>query len=255
MRFRCLLLFLAFNLPVGAAPLFAALGDAPRCLLPPAAQETTELAIFNPPIPLLSPALPSYNFEERDYLIRTLVFEATGEPEEGKAAVAHVILNRKKLGKWGDNVKDVVTRPWQFEPWMTRRTEIENLSESDPRYRMAARVADAVLAGQKPDPTAGATHFLNPTIVRQRRGGSLPSWARGEGQPIGRHTFYSPDEDGAVPHQAALSAELAAKSSLMPSEASAVDRGDHVDGTCRQDAVTATSPTLPAYNILQTGAR
>ena len=48
--------------------------------------------------------------------------------------------------------------------------------------------------GQVPDPTGGATHFLNPTIVRERRGGSLPSWAQGEGQPIGNHTFYRPDE-------------------------------------------------------------
>jgi spore germination cell wall hydrolase CwlJ-like protein len=34
----------------------------------------------------------------------------TGQmPEEGKAAVAHVILNRMRSGKWGDNIKDVVT--------------------------------------------------------------------------------------------------------------------------------------------------
>ena len=45
-----------------------------------------------------------------------------------------------------------------------------------------------------PDPTAGATHFLNPAVVRQRRGGSLPSWERSEGQPIGRHAFYKPNE-------------------------------------------------------------
>ena len=49
--------------------------------------------------------------EERDYLIRTIAFEASGEPEEGKAAVAHVILNRKMSGRWGDNIKDVVLIP------------------------------------------------------------------------------------------------------------------------------------------------
>ena len=104
---------------------------------------------------------------------------------------------RTKSGRWGDTIKDVVTRPWQFEPWMTRRKEIGRLSPNDPRYQDAARIADAVLSGQMPDPTAGATHFLNPTIVRQRRGGSLPSWAQGEGQPIGQHTFYAPN--GGVP--------------------------------------------------------
>jgi spore germination cell wall hydrolase CwlJ-like protein len=105
--------------------------------------------------------------------------------------VAYVVLNRKKSGRWGDNIKAVVTSPGQFEPWMTRRTAIEGLSPDDPRYQGAAIIADAVLTGQTPDPTAGATHFLNPVIVRVRRGGSLPSWASGKGQPIGRHVFYS----------------------------------------------------------------
>ena len=127
----------------------------------------------------------------RDYLIRTIAFEAGGETEVGKAAVAHVVLNRKMIGRWGDNIKDVVTYPWQFEPWMTRRDEIEKLSSQDHRYQDAAQIADAVLTGRIPDPTAGATHFLNPVVVRQRRGGSLPSWADGKGERIGRHVFYA----------------------------------------------------------------
>jgi spore germination cell wall hydrolase CwlJ-like protein len=146
----------------------------------------------------------NYTLEERDYLIRTIAFEAPHETNKGKAAVAHVILNRKKSGRWGDSIKDVVTRPSQFEPWMTRRKEIEELSPNDPRYQSAARIADAVLAGQIPDPTAGATHFLNQVVVRQRRGGSLPSWASSGGLSIGRHTFYSPDEAGAVPQRSAI---------------------------------------------------
>jgi cell wall hydrolase len=247
-RLPCVLF--AFSLLYGATPLYAALGDAPRCLLPPADQGAPALAGVNPAIPLLKPALADYDSEERDYLIRTMVFEASGEPEEGKAAVAHVILNRKRLGKWGDNIKDVVTRPWQFEPWMTRRGEIESLSKDDPRYRRAARIADDVLSGQEPDPTAGATHFLNPTIVRQRRGGSLPPWARGEGQPIGRHTFYSPDASRAVPLEAVLLAD-AADSTLMAPGAKEVTPSAPVDGECRRDAITATSPAMPAASTVQ----
>jgi spore germination cell wall hydrolase CwlJ-like protein len=142
---------------------------------------------------------------ERDYLIRTIAFEASGEPEIGQVAVAYVVLNRKKRGRWGDTIKAVVTSPGQFEPWMTRRKAIEGLSPDDSRYQSAAIIADAVLSGQTPDPTAGATHFLNPTIVRARRGGSLPSWASGEGRPIGRHVFYSPDEGDRSPQKASLS--------------------------------------------------
>jgi spore germination cell wall hydrolase CwlJ-like protein len=175
-----------------------------QCVLPGSLQ-ASELAALKSPVIGRSHDSLNYTLEERDYLIRTMAFEAPGEPDVGKAAVAHVILNRKKSHRWGDTVKDVVMKPWQFEPWVTRREEMENLSPDDPRYRKAARIADAVLAGDVSDPTAGATHFLNPTVVRQRRGGSLPSWARGEGVSIGRHTFYSPDEAHAAPHWAGLS--------------------------------------------------
>jgi Cell Wall Hydrolase len=140
----------------------------------------------------------------RDYLIRTLAFEASGETEIGKVAVAYVILNRMRSGRWGRKMADVVTSPWQFEPWMTRKSEIEGLSRTDPRYLKAAEIADAVLAGRIPDPTAGATHFLNPVIVQERRGGSLPSWADGDGKPIGRHVFYCPECHGTKPTLAAV---------------------------------------------------
>jgi len=178
----------------GATPVHAALGPAPKCLPPTTTSAGPESIDVKPPIAVVGEAVPSDDPEDRDYLIKTIVFEAAEESDEGKAAVAYVILNRKRSGRWGDNIKDVVTRPWQFEPWMTRRREMEKLGPDDARYQAAARIADAVLTGEMPDPTAGATHFLNPTIVRQRRGGSLPSWARGEGQAIGRHTFYSPYE-------------------------------------------------------------
>ena len=204
MRIRCLLFLLAPILLSGATPVHAALGIEPQRLLPAATQGAMDTVDAKLPITELGQAVPNYEPEERDYLIRTIAFEASGEPDEGKAAVALVILNRKRSGRWGDNIKDVVMHPWQFEPWMTRRKEMEKLSLDDPRYQSAARIADAVLTGQIPDPTAGATHFLNPTVVRQRRSGSLPSWARGEGQPIGRHTFYSLNEDSAGPARAAL---------------------------------------------------
>jgi Cell Wall Hydrolase len=207
-RVRRLLFLLVPILLGNTTSLHAALGPTSRCLPPAGLQAATESIDVILPISELSPVIPNYDAEERDYLIRTIVFEASGEPENGKAAVAFVVLNRERSGRWGDNIEKVVTQPWQFEPWMTKRREIEKLSRDDPRYQDAARIADIVLSGQMEDPTAGATHFLNPVIVRQRRGGSLPSWARGEGRPIGRHTFYSPSEGGAKPEQSVLSMSL-----------------------------------------------
>ncbi len=185
--------FLLFTpiLAASATPLHASLGSAPQCV--PFSSEGGVVDMKSP-VPEVNQSTQSYNAEDRDYLIRTIVFEAAAEPDEGKAAVAHVILNRERSGRWGDSIKKVVTAPWQFEPWMTRRQEMKSLSPYDPSYRDAARIADAVISDQMPDPTAGATHFLNPAVVRQRRGGSLPAWASDEGQPIGRHTFYKPDE-------------------------------------------------------------
>ena len=191
MRMWCLLFVFALKLFGSSTSLLAAIGETSRCLPSTLSKGKTKIANANAFLLEMPQPIVTLDHDERDYLIRTMVFEATGETDQGKAAVAHVILNRKRLGRWGDNVKDVVTSPWQFEPWMTKRRQIERLSPNDPRYRSAARVADAVLAGEIPDPTSGATHFLNPVIVRQRRGGSLPKWARGEGLPIGRHTFYT----------------------------------------------------------------
>jgi len=196
LRIRFLLLLLAILLPQGAAPVHAALGDAPRCLPQGTGQTMLDLAETNPLVLGLRRTMSLVGPEDRDYIIRTIVFEASGEEEVGKAAVAHVILNRLRTGRWGDTVKDVVTHPWQFEPWMTKKQQIQNLSSRDPRYRDAARIADGVLSGARPDPTAGATHFLNPIIVRERRDGTLPAWAQGVGQPIGNHTFFKPEEDG-----------------------------------------------------------
>lgn len=256
MRIRRLLFVLAFILLGHAAPVHAALGDAPRCLPAAVAQGTAEIAGVNPPLPALHQSVPNYDSEERDYLIRTIAFEASGEPEEGKAAVAHVILNRKRSGRWGDNIKDVVTHPWQFEPWMTRRKEMQRLSRNDPRYRSAAQIADAVLAGLRPDPTAGATHFLNPTVVRQRRGGSLPAWARDGGQPIGRHTFYSPEGKSApiyeAPQRASLSLSIMASSTSMLT----LKASREADTECGRHALTATSLALPpADDLVQLVAR
>jgi conjugal transfer mating pair stabilization protein TraG len=141
-------------------------------------------------------------------MIRTIAFEAAGKPEEGKIAVAHVILNRIETGGWGASIKEVVTSPWQFQPWMTKREEVEKLSSDDPSYRDAAHIADALFAGQVPDPTEGAMYFLNPTVVRERRGGSLPLWAQGEGQEIGHHTFYRSDRDALTKREATPSASL-----------------------------------------------
>lgn len=131
--------------------------------------------------------------KDRDMVIRTMLGEAAKEGPQGQAAVAHVILNRTAAGNYGKTPSDVVLAPNQFEPWTTRSKELMAIKPTSPQYQEAADIVDMVRSGEIPDPTGGATHFLNPQIVRQRRGGSLPDWAQQPVAKIGNHAFYAPN--------------------------------------------------------------
>jgi spore germination cell wall hydrolase CwlJ-like protein len=128
---------------------------------------------------------------DKDLMVRTILGEAAQEGPRGQAAVAHVILNRLSSGSYGKTPADVVLAPNQFEPWSNRSKEILAIKPTSPAYQETADIVDMARSGDIPDPTGGATHFLNPDIVMQRRG-SLPSWAQQPITRIGNHTFFAP---------------------------------------------------------------
>lgn len=130
---------------------------------------------------------------DRDYMIRTIMGEAANQPDEGVAAVGHVIMNRVKKG-YGKTPTEVVFAPNQFEPWSTRKKELLGYSGEEPEYKRVGSIVDGIISNKIKDPTNGATHFLQEDIVRKRRGGGLPDWAQGQGVKIGDHTFHYPDE-------------------------------------------------------------
>lgn len=146
--------------------------------------------------------------QDVDVMTRTVIGEAANEPDLGKIAVVHVILNRARQNvTWygGNNVADVslhktkVKRPsgktltvWQFEPWMTRRDYLWNIPTSNRKYIEIRQIVLSCINGTHADPTNGATHFLEPEIVKSRRGGTLPAWAQGNGTRIGNHVFFRP---------------------------------------------------------------
>jgi len=135
-----------------------------------------------------------YSPRDRDLMIRTIIGEANGQPEDGQAAVAHVIQNRIK-GGWGKSPTEVVLAKGQFEPWSTRAGELLAIKQDSPQYQNTAKLVDGVLSGNVPDPTKGATYFLNPDIVNQRYG-RLPGWATGNSTKIGGHAFYYGGREG-----------------------------------------------------------
>lgn len=132
--------------------------------------------------------------QDKDLLIRTVIGEAANEPDDGKAAVANVILNRYNSGKYGNSISDVVLAPKQFEPWATRRNELLSYSPDSPIYKKVSSIVDNQLNGGD-DPTNGATNFADVNIVKQRGNVKALNWINKMSNvtKIGNHTFGNAD--------------------------------------------------------------
>lgn len=107
-----------------------------------------------------------------ELLAKVITAEARGEPIEGQLAVAWVVLNRvAKPGWWGGNLREVLTKPWQFAPPAKNATET------------ALAVAALAVAGHTLDPVDGSTHFHS---------GPAPDWADDLTfvRRIGGHSFF-----------------------------------------------------------------
>lgn len=199
--------------------------------------------------------MPPVNDAERDLMIRTIIGEAANQPSEGQAAVAHTILNRARDGSFGSNISRVILAPNAFEPWSTRAGELAVIPRNSKVYQQVGEIVDRARSGELPDPTNGATHFLQEDIVRQRRGGTLPDWAQGPGQRIGAHTFFNPNQKTAMNEKvpdylnlfltdsSAQAQKLEAKSSKTPDYLT-----DFVNAAPVQGAVEA-QPVAPQLSM------
>jgi hypothetical protein len=128
-----------------------------------------------------------------DLIARTILGEAANEPLEGRAGVAHVILNRLRAGNYGKSIPDVLFAPRQFEPWNTRKNELLAIPTTSPKYQEALDIAKTVGRGMAPDPTGGALNFLNRAVSASRGDSAMKpgGWGHNLANPIqiGRHTF------------------------------------------------------------------
>lgn len=141
--------------------------------------------------PFAAPASPNGQPSDQELAIRTIAAETSGNPQETQA-IAAVIANRLKTGKWGNSLSDVVLATNQFEPWNKPggANDPMRIDPNSPRYQMAQQALAAALAGN--DPTNGATHFFAPG-AQAALGRNAPSWAQGGGQRIGATAFYAPE--------------------------------------------------------------
>lgn len=133
-----------------------------------------------------------------DTLARTLWGEARDQGMAGMQAVAAVVINRVKVAQahggkywWGNDVVSVCLKDWQFSCWNAgdpNRVKLELVDSSDRHFAVALAIAAKAVQGTLDDPTNGATHYHNPSIV------ALPSaWGVAPQQvaSLGNHDFYN----------------------------------------------------------------
>ncbi|WP_443584407.1 cell wall hydrolase [Sphingomonas sp. CLY1604] len=118
--------------------------------------------------------------EAQRCLAGAIYFESKGEPLAGQLAVANVIINRSKSGRFPADVCSVVKQRGQFS--FVRGGEIPSIDEGRTAWRTALAVAKVAMAAAWESPAPKALFFNTPD---RRPGRNLTRIAM-----IGHHVFY-----------------------------------------------------------------
>ena len=121
------------------------------------------------------------NTAELECLAGAIYFESKGEPIEGQLAVAEVVLNRTKSGKFPTTICGVVKQRHQFS--FVRGGRFPPIARASAAWRKAVAIAHIAL-DDLADSRAQSAMFFHATYVR-------PGW-RGLKRvaQVGRHIFY-----------------------------------------------------------------
>jgi spore germination cell wall hydrolase CwlJ-like protein len=131
--------------------------------------------------------------EELHCLALNIYFEARGEPDRGKQAVGHVVMNRIASNRYPDTACEVVKQGGedrlhrcQFSWWCDGRSDTPRDSVA---WEHSKAVAQQVYWALAPDPTRGALWYHADYVS--------PSWRKqfARGPRIGEHIFYLPTAD------------------------------------------------------------
>ena len=122
---------------------------------------------------------PDVPRQEINCLATAVYHESRGEPVQGQAAVANVILNRVASERYPDSVCGVVYQPHQFTD--VEKTKPKRKSRA---WSIAVTVSALAYLGEIEDRTDGATHYYAQKKV-------TPYWATDKRTTtvIGNHTF------------------------------------------------------------------
>lgn len=120
--------------------------------------------------------------EEQSCVATAIYFEARGEPFDGQLAVAEVIMNRARSGRYPTTYCSVVKQPWQFSFVRAGRFPAVNTSSASWSYAQAiTRIASKRLASALPH-----------DVLWYHADYVAPTWGRrlSRVNKIGAHIFY-----------------------------------------------------------------
>jgi hypothetical protein len=166
-------------------------------------------------------------------LALTIYYEARGEPQVGKLAVGHVVMNRARSGAFPDDVCDVVRDGGQMRNRCQFSWYCDGISDR-PRDTAALReslqLARAIYEGCTADPSGGALYF-HATSIR-------PGWRKwaGRGMRIGGHMFYRGKSSAHL--ELASATTMDGKPDIAAADCSAP--------AAPEEMTTATQPITPA---------
>jgi N-acetylmuramoyl-L-alanine amidase len=157
----------------------ATTADAPGLLLPLADAQPGEARYASLADAVAAHAVAADLDEETRCMAGAIYFESRGEPLSGQLAVADVILNRIRSGRFAKSICSVVTQPSQFS--FVRGGRVPDVADCA-YYRTAIAVARVAMAGAWESPAADALFFHARRVS--------PGWHRIQIAAIGNQVFY-----------------------------------------------------------------
>lgn len=117
---------------------------------------------------------------QMECLAGAIYFESKGEPLAGQLAVAEVIINRAKSGRYPASLCGVVKQPGQFS--FVRGGRLPRIDRDSAAWRKAVAIAHIAANDLADSPVPSATAF-HATFV-------APRWRLKRLAIVGRHVFY-----------------------------------------------------------------
>ena len=150
--------------------------------------------------PNSAPVAVKIDAKDAKCLAVTIYGEARSEPEKGMIAVAYTVITRSILRKKA--VCSIALAPKQYSIFngnpalraaaMSPHLEPIQKNEIDKQdWAASMKVAESVLKKEVEDPTKGATHYIAPIVMRQKRY-TTPGWTKTFTKmgTIGNHVFF-----------------------------------------------------------------